>query len=357
MKYLYGIVILMLSVILSSCTNKELGCNDGVCYIENNYYEVEFQLKGSEFVQVPLNGNYVENGVIFLLDDEDLSNEVTTKSTLDASVSGIYEIEYQILVNNTVFNKIRTVEVLKDEKISFYLLGTSEISIEFADIYEEPGYVAVNNVTNENLFIDVTVTGSVDSKKAGSYKITYTLSHFDVLIVLDRVVIVKEFAQFDFRLSGYEEYAIFLGEEYEERGVAFAYDYLDRINYKDKVNISGSVNPNIPGDYVVTYSVTVQGILYELVRKVRVLEDRIDFRLYGDEIMNINLGEEFTDPGGAIYINDELFYDNILSYYDIVDTNTPGTYIVSYRATMVIYDDDGTIVLYEYDSERTVIVT
>lgn len=65
---------------------------------------------------------------------------------------------------------VRKYEMIDDTKPNIKLTG-GDISIYIGDNYSEPGYAATDNCDSN---INVTVTGEVDTTKAGNYKIKYT---------------------------------------------------------------------------------------------------------------------------------------------------------------------------------------
>lgn len=356
MRRLLILLCLIFSVVLTGCGDTLQGCIDGKCYIDNKAFLLEFQLKGSESIQLPLNGTYEEKGVMILVDDQDMSEEVTIIGVVDTATHGIYELKYFISVNGKSYSKKRTVEVLEESVIDFYLLGSTEVVLEYGEKYTEDSYVAINNYTNENLYLDVSIIGKVDSRTAGTYVLVYKLEYYSYTMELERVVIVQEYSDFEFELKNDENVYVFYGQSYIDDGVLVAYDNLDRINYIDKLSVVSNVDINTPGIYSVVYSITVQGVFYELVRTVEVVSDVMTFELNGEEVVYLNLGEAFVDPGATFYLNGEVFWDSEFDMSHQVDVNTPGTYTLEYKGTLYTSTDTASG-KYNYYAVRTVIVS
>lgn len=356
MKKILIVLSLLLSIILTGCNDSQLGCVDGDCYFANKAYVIEFQLKGDDNIQLPLNGVYDEKGVMILVDDNDISNDVVIEGEVDTTSPGKYTLEYLITVNDKVYSKTRTVEVLEKSFIDFYLLGSTEIILEYGEKYVEDGYVAIKNYTEENLYLDVSVKGKVDSRTAGIYVLIYELEYYSYKMELERTVIVKDYNNFDFELKNGDKVRVFLGEDYTDDGVLVAYDNLDRIDYNDKLTITSNVNMDIPGTYNVIYSVVVHNVLHEIVRVVEVVDDVMAFVVNGDEVAYHALGETFIDLGCTFYLNGKLYKEAPFNLAYMVDVNTPGIYTIEYSGTLYSEYNDS-LIKYDYYAIRTVVVS
>jgi len=116
---------------------------------------------------------------------------------------------------------------------------------------------------------------------------------------------------------------------------------------------TGRVDVFTSGTYQITYSYNYQGERQEITRVVVVEEElQIDFRLIGDEVITINLGESYTDPG--VHISDSSIVPTIT---DDIDINTPGLYTINFsivvdsktytlERTLIIQDPSTTLAFY-----------
>ncbi len=157
------------------------------------------------------------------------------------------------------------------------LFGNSVITLNEGDSYIEPGYYAVSS-TGELITSDVQVTSKVDTTKPGTYTIVYKLDSKSVtrkVIVLEKDSPTKENpsgggsvqSTFTFTLKGNSMVVLSQGSQYVEEGYT-AYDTIDG-NLNSKVQITGKVNTNLPGTYVLTYTVTnSRGEVKKLTRQV-----------------------------------------------------------------------------------------
>jgi arabinogalactan oligomer / maltooligosaccharide transport system substrate-binding protein len=69
------------------------------------------------------------------------------------------------------------------------LNGEAEVTLMVGEVYEEKGAVAIDGTS----FLDVTITGAVDTSKPGTYVILYQArDRLDLLISVNRVVVIQE---------------------------------------------------------------------------------------------------------------------------------------------------------------------
>ena len=132
------------------------------------------------------------------------------------------------------------------------LFGNKEITINEGDKYLEPGYYAVTNY-GEIKTDYVTVTGVVDTNTPGTYFITYEIDNKKITRTI--TVLKKEVMKgnINFTLEGNSLIVLEQGNEYIEPGYK-AIDSNDG-DITDKVTVTGSVDVNIPGTYVLTYKI------------------------------------------------------------------------------------------------------
>lgn len=132
------------------------------------------------------------------------------------------------------------------------LFGNKEITINEGDKYLEPGYYAVTNY-GEIKTDYVTVTGVVDTNTPGTYFITYEIDNKKITRTI--TVLKKEVMEgnINFTLEGNSLIVLEQGNEYVEPGYK-AIDSNDG-DITNKVTITGSVDVNTPGTYVLTYKI------------------------------------------------------------------------------------------------------
>lgn len=146
-------------------------------------------LVGDNNVTITLGNDYIESGYsAFDSNNNDLTQEVEVSSNLRINEVGIYEITYKIK-DTKVIRTINIVEPTNDTYI--YLKGEKNIYLKVGGKYVEPGYVAHDTIDGA-LTNKVTVTGKVNTKKKGLYKIVYSVTNSkEITTQVERNVIVE----------------------------------------------------------------------------------------------------------------------------------------------------------------------
>ena len=158
---------------------------------------IDFRLDGAERVELTVNESYNDPG--FIAKDQfgnDYSGYVTIENYLDVSNPGTYKIKFHLRyedIDKTVERIVVVTEKPSDpvkpddnSDIDFHLNGSSTMSISVNTPYSEPGVVAKNSKGDLSYY--VTMSGSVNYRKVGTYSITYTLKYGNYNKTLVRTV-------------------------------------------------------------------------------------------------------------------------------------------------------------------------
>ena len=214
------------------------------------------------------------------------------------------------------------------------LIGDSVITIPVGTIYTDPGVIATDN-KDGNLTDQIVAVNPVDTAVAGIYVITYNISDSSgnpALEVTREVRVVDVHAPV-ITLLGESRIIIGVGAIYNDPGANAADD-----EDGDLTNQIVTVNPvdiAVPGTYLVTYNVTDSagnGAL-EATREVIVDGTAPVITLSGDASIVITAGDNYRDLGATAMDDVEGDITNRIVTVNPVDTNTPGTYIISYNVT------------------------
>jgi VCBS repeat-containing protein len=217
--------------------------------------------------------------------------------------------------------------------------------------------VLVAPPTNAALFelaADGTFTYQHDSSETTTDSFTYTANDvdgasnvatvsFDILPVNDVPVI---------SLLGAATMDLTVGDAYTDPGVT-ASDAEDGDISADIVLGGDVVNTASAGSYVVTYDVTdsLGADAPQVTRTVNVTTNTVPvIMLLGDATVTLNVGDAYTDAGASAEdVEDGDISALIVVGGDVVDTDTAGTYSITYNVT----DSDGNAAA---EVTRTVIV-
>ena len=176
---LFVIVFIMFSL---QKPNQESPQNEKVTYTLN--------LNGDRNVIITLGNDYIEAGYsAYDSEGNDITSKVQINSNIKVNEIGNYEISYTIGDKT----EIRNIEIKEQPQETYiYLKGNKNIYIDLNEKYTEPGFVCHDTVDGA-LTNEVKVTGKVDTKKKGLYKIVYTVTNSrKITTQVERNVIVGE---------------------------------------------------------------------------------------------------------------------------------------------------------------------
>ncbi len=170
---------LVLGVILMVVISKFL-------FKKSTYY---LDLNGSEELIIYQNSIYNEPGYEAY---DSKGNKYNDQVIVDGYVNSDIVGEYIITYTFNEFVKTRNVSVISETKHITYLIlkGESLIYLKVGEEYKEDGWRVIDSVDN-NLEDKVVVSGKVDTSKAGTYKLTYSVKNgIGVTVSSERTVIV-----------------------------------------------------------------------------------------------------------------------------------------------------------------------
>ncbi len=133
-------------------------------------------LIGDENIKLQLNDKYEEQGATAFLKETDVSSNVIIDGNVDTTKPGEYKLKYTVF-NSKNKNPVSVERVVYvEDKISptITLKGNQEVTINVGDEYKDEGCTAQDNYDGD-LTSKVSITGEVDTKKEGTYTITYTV--------------------------------------------------------------------------------------------------------------------------------------------------------------------------------------
>ena len=145
--------------------------------------EVEFELVGEEMIELQIEDDYIDQGVIakycFLTKCEDVSRKVEisvsdAEGLLEKKV-GEYTISYKLDYGEHKLEKIRTVYYGDNTAPVITLNGDKNIGVRVYQGFEDPGFSATDNADGD-LTAKVEVSGGVDTGRSGVYQIFYNVS-------------------------------------------------------------------------------------------------------------------------------------------------------------------------------------
>lgn len=213
--------------------------------------------------------------------------------------------------------------------VELRLLGQSSVTVEYGEVFDDPGAEAVGYGTVEDLqrkAVEVTVSGEVDSNKLGSYTVTYQAEYMGVEQSVTRTVSVVDTEAPEIQLEEDPDAYTLPGQPYEEEGFT-ASDLCDG-------DLTASVE-RLELDGTVTYTVEdSSGNRAQVTRQIRYDDpEPPELSLLGEQTVKIWTGDPWSDPGCTARDNVDGDITEQITVSGEVDRYTAGTYILTYQVT------------------------
>lgn len=211
--------------------------------------------------------------------------------------------------------------------IDITLNGSSKETIEYGDTYTEQGATAVFNMpASKNVPLNVTIKGSVDSSKLGTYHIHYKAEKGIFSAQKSREVKIVDTKAPVIELNKIDGYYPKTGETYQEEGFTATDNYDGDITSK----IKRTEDKN-----VITYTVSDSSGNKTSVQRTIEYNDGIapTITLNGDSDITIKAGTRFEDPGCTAKDSHGNDISDSVSISDNISTYRAGTYTITYSVT------------------------
>lgn len=199
---------------------------------------------------------------------------------------------------------------------------TEELTLETD--YEEKGASA--NVFGENVSDKIKISGQVDSKKPGTYKITYTIKKYGLTFTKVRTVKVVDKEKPVITLKGEKELTLCPGATYEELGYTASDNYDKDLTSKVKVTKE---------DNKVIYTVSdSSGNKTTLERALNFTDkEKPKITLKGSTNMQLALNRDYKEPGYDVKDNCDKDLKSSVKVTTDVNKSKIGKYKVTYTVT------------------------
>ncbi|HEX5874393.1 MAG TPA: immunoglobulin-like domain-containing protein [Pyrinomonadaceae bacterium] len=265
----------------------------------------------------------------------------------DAPTIGTFTATYTATEGENSVSATRTINVTDTEGPAITLEGANPYRIQQGSCspFVDPGATAFDTCAGPKP-VTTTISGpggatSVDPSIPGTYIVTYTSSDGSRESTATRTVIVGTFPEDEvdqtgssnvpptLTLNGDDQITLECGNAFTDPGATATV-----CGSPVTVNISGTVNPNAPGTYTLTYSASANGFTTELTRIVTV-EDTVApvITLNGSNPMQVGFGTVFTDPGATASDGCAGDLTSAIVVTGSVDTNTVGFYALTYQVS------------------------
>ena len=295
-------------------------------------------LLGDTTVTIEVGATYTDSGATAADNyDGDLTSSIAIVNNVDTSTVGTYTVTYNVsdTTGNAADSVTRTVNVVDTTVPVITLLGDTTVTIEVGATYTDSGATAADNYDGD-LTSSIAIVNNVDTSTVGTYTVTYNVSDTsgNAADSVTRTVNVVDTTAPVITLLGDNPMTIEVGTTFTDPG-ATASDAGDG-DLTSSIVVSGSVDTSTIGTYTLTYDVsdTSGNAADSVTRTVNVVDTTAPvITLLGDNLMTIEVGTTFTDPGAVATDNYDGDLTSSIAIVNNVDTSTVGTYTVTYNVS------------------------
>ncbi|AXT54876.1 DUF5011 domain-containing protein [Aquimarina sp. AD1] len=264
--------------------------------------------------------------------DGNISSGITLTGSVNVNVVGEYVLTYTVsdIAGNEV-SETRTVNVISDNPPVITLVGDNPLELSFGVVFSDPGATASDDIDGD-ITDQIQTSGTVDVNTLGGYVITYSVSDSSGNTTeVTRTVNVVDNTSPVITLEGTNPFLVNIGNVFNDPG-ANANDNVDG-NLTADITVSGIVDVNTPGDYVLTYSVEdFSGNSATITRIVRVIDNIPPvITLIGASTITILQGGSYTDSGATASDNVDGNITAQIVTTGNVNVNIPASYTIEYN--------------------------
>ena len=315
--------------------------------------------------------DWYEDNLLFCDLDDDFRS-----AFVDLSINGLNRWQYQSddeggksralsIVENTLLLIVLSPDFMVDAGSVpditppvIELLGDSNVSISYGEMYVEPGFRSSDNVYAGQIDSRVVIEGDVNPNEEGTYVISYSVvdAAGNVSETVKRTVVVTgNTRQVDkvppeIHLLGSANVQVPVDSEYVDAGVT-AIDNEDG-NLSSAIVMTGQVNTSVPGTYELNFSVTdsAGNASNSVTRTVVVVkpEDDSDIEapnlmLFGNSVVNLYLGDSYVELGFQAIDNIDGDITSLVEISGEVNSLDSGTYELLYSVKDEAGNSSGTL--------------
>ena len=273
---------------------------------------------------------YIDAGAEWT-DVVDGTGQARVSGEVNASKLGSYLLSYQHTdkAGNASTQKTREVQVVDTTSPQISLLGDGNLTHLVGLNFIDQGAVWTDAVDGQG---HVLGSGQVNDLMVGTYFLSYSYrdSQGNNSPNIIRTIHVVDSESPVIRLSGGSRVIHEAGIKFVDPGAT----WFDQVDGNGAPHITGDVNSNLPGEYLLTYSFTdSSGNSAVTVFRTVIVADRTapTLALNGETVLSIPVGSNFTDLGAGW--TDAVDGAGKVMGIGQVNTSIPGDYLLIYEHT------------------------
>jgi uncharacterized repeat protein (TIGR01451 family) len=217
--------------------------------------------------------------------------------------------------------------------IAITLNGADPFGVECHTSFVDPGVTATS--PDPTATVTVTTSGTVDANTPGTYTITYSATDGTHTATATRTVNVEDTVAPAITLAGANPMTVECHSTFTDPGATAATDDCSGDLPAADIQANSNVDPNVPGSYIVTYTITdPAGNLGTAVRQVNVVDTTPPtLTLTGASSMTVECHGTFTDPGATATDTCTGDLTSVIAVSGSVNPNVAGSYALTYTVS------------------------
>ncbi|MGE7182485.1 immunoglobulin-like domain-containing protein [Peribacillus sp. NPDC006672] len=288
-------------------------------------------ISGAASKSIPFNSTFNPKTSVKAKDDKDgdLTSAIRVDGKVDTKKVGIYNLTYTVADKaGNVAKATRKITVY--DQVKPVISGAGNKTIKLNSSFNPKTNVSAKDNADGNLTSKIKVTGTVDTKKKGTYTLKYTVTDQSKnTATVTRKITVDGTKPV---ISGAKSKTIAYKSTFNPKSGVSAKDNLDG-NLTSKIKVTGTVDTKKKGTYTLKYTVTDQSKNAATVTR-KITLDGTKPVISGAKSKTIAYKSTFN-PKSGVSAKDNLD-GNLTSKIKVtgtVDTKKKGTYTLTYTVT------------------------
>ncbi|MET1178493.1 immunoglobulin-like domain-containing protein [Peribacillus simplex] len=237
--------------------------------------------------------------------DGNITSLIGISGKVDTKKTGKYTLTYKVsdTARNTV--TVKRVVTVKKDTTKPNITGITNKTAYLGYSFDTKSGVKATDNADGNITSKIKITGQVNVKKEGSYKLTYSVTDKGKNTrTVTRVITVKKDKEKP-KITGATNKTVFMGYSFGPKTSVIATDNVDG-NITSKITISGKVNVNDVGIYKLQYTAKDKtGNKTTVTRTITVKKDITKPQITGAGDKIVNYGTSF-DPKSGVKATDNI---------------------------------------------------
>lgn len=259
-----------------------------------------------------------------------VTNKIVVTGAVDTTKAGTYTLTYTADGGFGYVGKTTRVVTVKANPAT--IAGADSVTVNSGSKFDVKSGVTASDTVDGDLTANITVTGTVNTTKIGTYKLVYTVNNSNgQTSTVERVVTVKKAAKPT--LAGATAVSVPFGGVFDPLAGVTSVDAVDG-DLKSKIVVNGTVDTMKSGRYILKYQVTNSGNITTYVTRYVTVKAAAKSTITGATAARIQFGSTF-DPLAGVTASDP--YDGDVTSRIVVtgaiDSMKSGIQRVTYKVT------------------------